>query len=103
MADFSPIHPGEILLEEFMEPYELSRNKLAAALCIPAQRIGQIVKGQRAITVDTALRLAKFFETTPQFWLNLQLRYDLEVAKDEKLELRIEREVRTCKELHFCV
>lgn len=102
MADFGPIHPGEILLEEFMEPFGLSRNKLAAALCIPAQRIGQVVKGQRAITVDTAMRLAKFFDTTPQFWLNLQQRYDLEIAKDNQLTLRIEREVRTCKELHIC-
>jgi len=102
MADFGPIHPGEILLEEFMEPLGLSRNKLAAALCIPAQRIGQIVKAQRSITVDTAMRLAKFFDTTPQFWLNLQQRYDIEMAKDEHLELRIEREVRTCKELRFC-
>lgn len=102
MADFSPVHPGEILLEEFMEPLGLSRNKLATALCVPAQRIGQVVKGQRSITVDTAMRLAKFFGTTPQFWLNIQQRYDLEVAKDDQLVVRIDREVRTCEELHFC-
>lgn len=102
MADFNPIHPGEILLEEFMEPIGLSRNRLASALCIPAQRIGQIVKGHRAITVDTAMRLGKFFGTTPQFWLNLQQRYDLDIAQDEELSLRVEREVRTCEELQIC-
>lgn len=103
MADFSPVHPGEILLEEFMEPLNISRNKLAIALCVPAQRIGQIVKGQRSITVDTAMRLAKFFGTTPHYWLNLQQRYDLEVAKDDNLPARIDREVRTCEEMRFCV
>jgi len=103
MADFSPVHPGEILLEECMEPLEISRNKLANALCVPAQRIGQIVKGQRSITVDTAMRLAKFFGTTPHYWLNLQQRYDLEIAKDDNLAARIDREVRTCEEMRFCV
>ncbi|WP_027179814.1 HigA family addiction module antitoxin [Maridesulfovibrio bastinii] len=103
MADFSPIHPGEVLLEEFMEPYGISRNRLAVALCVPAQRIGQIVKGRRAVSVDTAMRLAKFFGTTPQFWLNLQQKYDLEVARDNNLELQIEREVRTCKEMNISI
>ncbi len=101
MADFNPVHPGEVLLADFMEPLDLSRNKLAAALCIPAQRIGQIVKGNRAITVDTATRLARFFGTTPQFWLTLQQRYDLDVAEDENLALRVEREVRTCEDLQI--
>ncbi len=101
MADFSPVHPGEILLQEFLEPFGLSRNRLATVLCVPAQRIGQIVKGKRAITVDTAMRLAKFFGTTSQFWLNLQQHYDLEVAKDNELAARVEREVRTREELHI--
>jgi addiction module HigA family antidote len=103
MSDFSPVHPGEILLEEFMEPLNISRTKLAIALCVPAQRIGQIVKGQRSITIDTAMRLAKFFGTTPQFWLNLQQRYDLEIVRDDDLASRIDREVRTCEEMQICI
>ena len=103
MADFNPVHPGELLLEEFLKPLGLSRNRLATALCIPSQRIGQIVKGRRSITVDTAMRLVRFFGTTPQFWLNLQQRYDLEIAQDDELATRVEREVRTCEELHICI
>ncbi|WP_264983649.1 HigA family addiction module antitoxin [Pseudodesulfovibrio portus] len=102
MANLAPIHPGEILLEEFMAPLGLSRNKLSQALCIPAQRVGQIVMGHRGITVDTAIRLAHFFGTTPEFWLNLQQRYDLESAKEGALIERVEREVRTCEELQLC-
>ena len=72
-----PVHPGEILLEEYLKPLGISQNKLGCDLGVPAQRINEIVRGHRAITVDTALRLAKYFHTTPQFWLNLQTHYDL--------------------------
>lgn len=87
-----PIPPGEILLEEFMKPLGLSANVLAAALKVPANRISAIVRGNRSITADTALRLARYFGTSPDFWMNLQSRYDLEVAKKELP--RIERDVR---------
>jgi antitoxin HigA-1 len=89
-----PVHPGEILLEEYLKPLGISQNKLARDLGVPAQRINDIVRQNRSITVDTALRLARYFRTTPQFWLNLQMRYDLEMAKDTKLVERIERDVR---------
>lgn len=72
MADFIPIHPGEVLLKDFMEPMEMSHDQLAAALCISAQRTGEIVNGRRSITVGIAMRLASLFGTTPRFWLNLQ-------------------------------
>ena len=88
-----PIHPGEILLEEFMEPLEITRYKLAKDLGVPAPRIYQIVDGNRAISADTALRLAHYFDTSPEFWLNLQSHYDLEIEEDRTGE-RIEREVR---------
>lgn len=90
-----PIHPGEILLEEFMKPLGLSRNRLGIDLGIPPQRVGEILRGRRAVTVDTALRLAKYFGTTPEFWLNIQMRYDLDRAADEQLPARVESEVRT--------
>lgn len=90
-----PIHPGEILLEEFMEPLGLSRTRLGIDLGIPPQRVGEILRGRRAITVDTALRLAKYFNTNPEFWLNIQMRYDLDRAEDEQLPARVESEVRT--------
>lgn len=80
-----PIHPGEILREEFMKPLGLSMNKLALALRIPVTRIAEIVHERRSITVDTALRLGRYFNTTAHFWLNLQTDYDLEVAQDERL------------------
>ena len=102
MADFNPIHPGEILLKDFMEPMGLTRHKLAMALCVPASRIGRIVNGARAITVDTALRLSAFFGTTPEFWINAQMHYDLENAKAMELPQQIKREVRTCEELQIC-
>lgn len=89
-----PVHPGEILLEEYLRPLGISQNKLGRDLGVPAQRINEIVRGLRAITVDTALRLAKYFNTIPQFWLNLQLHYDLELAKETHLVERINREVR---------
>jgi addiction module HigA family antidote len=90
----SPVHPGEILLEEFLKPLDLSQNRLSRDLAVPAQRINEIVREKRAITVDTALRLARYFHTTPRFWLNLQMRYDLEKARETRLLDRINRDVR---------
>lgn len=87
-----PIHPGEILLNEFMIPLGLSSNSLANALHVPANRISGIVKGRRAVTGDTALRLARYFGTTAEFWLGLQKGYELEKAKGEALA-NIEKEV----------
>jgi addiction module HigA family antidote len=78
-----PIHPGEILLEEFVKPLGMSMNKLAVALHVPANRITQIVGGRRSITGETALRLARYFGTSAEFWLGMQKDYDLEVARDE--------------------
>ena len=95
---FSPIHPGEILLEEYLKPLGISRNRLGIDLGIPPQRIGEIARGRRSITLDTALRLAKYFRTSPQFWLNMQTRYDLDKAQDEHLIERIEKEVRPRRE-----
>ncbi len=77
-----PVHPGEILLEEFLKPLEVSQYQLAKALDVPARRINEIVHGQRRITADTALRLSRYFGTSERFWMNLQARYDLEVEKD---------------------
>lgn len=88
-----PVHPGEILSEDFMKPNALSMNRLALDLRVPVTRIADIVAERRGITPDTALRLARYFSTTAQFWLNLQTRYDLEVAADEHLST-IERDVR---------
>ena len=86
-----PVHPGEVLKEEFMMPLGLSANALARALRVPANRISSIVNADRGITADTALRLAKALGTTPDFWLNLQQRYDLDCARDETKDLaRIE-------------
>jgi antitoxin HigA-1 len=85
MADetiMSPVHPGEILLTEFLEPLELSQYQLAKSVGVPARRINEIVHGQRRISADTALRLARFFGTSERFWMNLQSRYDLEIEKD---------------------
>ena len=88
----APVHPGEILLQEFLEPLEISQYRLAKDISVPARRINEIVHGARAITADTALRLARYFGTSERFWLNLQARYDLEVEKD-RLGKRLEREV----------
>ena len=88
-----PIHPGEILRADFMEPLRLSMNRLALDLRVPVTRIAEIVHGRRGVTPDTALRLARYFNTSPGFWMNLQTSYDLEVAQD-KLSRVIEREVR---------
>ena len=82
MPDFPPIHPGEILSEDFLKPMGVSEYKLAKAMNVPPRRINEIVHGTRAITADTALRLGRAFTMEPQFWLNLQTRYDLEKATD---------------------
>jgi addiction module HigA family antidote len=79
-----PIHPGETLREDFLKPLGLTANGLAMELLVPATRINDIVRGKRAITADTALRLARYFGTTAQFWMNLQTHYDLEVAEDAR-------------------
>jgi len=89
----TPIHPGEILLEEFLEPLGISQYRLAKDISVPARRINEIVHGKRSITADTALRLSRYFGLSDRFWLNLQARYDLELEKD-KLEGRIEAEVK---------
>jgi addiction module HigA family antidote len=90
----SPIHPGEILLEEFLKPLQLSQNRLALDIAVPARRINEIVLGKRGITADTALRLSRYFGNSPQFWLGLQMHYDLEI-QEEKLASRLDREVRS--------
>jgi len=87
-----PVHPGEILLEEFLKPLELSQYRVARDLSVPPRRINEIVHGHRGITADTALRLARYFGTSARFWLNLQARYDLEVEKD-RLGGRLRKEV----------
>lgn len=86
------VHPGEVLLEEFLKPMELSQNRLALDIRVPARRINEIIQGKRRVTPDTALRLARYFNMSPQFWLSLQMDYDLDVAEDE-LAGRIAREV----------
>jgi len=88
-----PIHPGEILLEEFLEPMGISQYRLAKDINVPPRRINEIVLGKRAITPDTALRLSLYFGLSEKFWMNLQTRYDLEVEKD-KSQKRLKREVR---------
>ena len=88
-----PVHPGEILREEFLRPLGLSVNRLALELRVPVTRMAEIVHRRRAVTSDTALRLGRLFRTTPEFWLNLQTRYDLEIARDRE-EKKVEREVR---------
>ncbi len=87
-----PIHPGEILMEEFLEPMGISQYRLAKNISVPPRRINEIVHGKRSITADTALRLGRFFGMSPQFWLNLQTRHDLEVTED-LFEGRLDGEV----------
>lgn len=82
MARIAPIHPGEVLLEEFLEPFGVTQHRLAVSIDVPPRRINEIVHGKRRITADTALRLSRFFGTTDRFWVNLQSRYDLELEKD---------------------
>jgi addiction module HigA family antidote len=89
----SPITPGEILLEEFLEPIGISQAKLARDLKVPPNRINQIINGKREITADTALRLGKYFGIEPEFWLNLQMRFNMKIVK-EKAGKQIEREVK---------
>src|SRR3989304_2747054 len=93
MNTLPPIHPGEVLLEDFMKPLGISQYRLAKDIGVPSLRISQIVRGQRAITADTALRLARYFGTSAAVWLRLQARYDLEVAEAQIGE-RINREVK---------
>jgi len=88
-----PVHPGEVLQEEFLTPMGISQYRLAKDISVPARRINEIVQGKRAITADTALRLARFFGTSPEFWVNLQAHYDLEIEKD-RLADSLTRDVR---------
>ena len=90
------VHPGEMLREEYMKPYGLSMNRLAMDLRVPTTRIAEIVGERRGITPDTALRLARYFNTSPLFWMNLQVKYDLDVAED-KQQAEIKRDVRPLK------
>ena len=90
-----PVHPGEILVENFLKPMHMSQNKLATAIHVPARRINEIAHGKRRITADTALRLARYFNMTAQYWLGLQADYDLDMAQD-KLEEKIKKEITPC-------
>jgi antitoxin HigA-1 len=94
MALLEPIHPGEILMEEFLKPLELSQYRLAKDIGVPPIRINDIIHGKRSITADTALRLSTYFQTTPEFWMNLQNHYDLENRKNTlgkilKIEVKV--------------
>lgn len=91
--NMAPVHPGEVLLEEFLKPLGLSQHRLALDLGVDPRRINEIVLGKRSITANTALRLARYFETSPEFWLGLQAQYDLDVEED-KLGDRLERDVK---------
>ena len=92
--ELHPIHPGEVLMEEFLQPLGLSQNKLALNIGVAPRRINEIILGKRRISADTALRLARFFGSSPEFWLGLQSQYDLDLASDQ-LGDRLEQEVRT--------
>ena len=89
----SPITPGDILLEEFLKPMNITQNRLSKDICVPANRVSQVIHGKREITVDTALRLGKYFGIEPEFWLNLQMRYNMKIARN-KIEKKIEKEVK---------
>jgi addiction module HigA family antidote len=89
----NPVHPGEVLLEEFLKPMGISQNKLARAISVPPRRINEIVLEKRSISADTALRLAQYFGTSAKFWMGLQSDYDLDITKD-KVGQRIQKEVR---------
>jgi len=91
-----PVHPGEVLLLDFLEPLGLTQYRLAKSLSVPPRRINEIVHGKRAVSADTALRLARFFGTSERFWLNLQTAYDLDVERD-RLGARLPREVQVLK------
>lgn len=88
-----PVHPGEILLEEFMKPMGISQNGLAKALKVPLRRINEIIHGERSVTVDTALRLSRYFGVSAQFWLGLQMDYEIDSAEDSPIAERINGEV----------
>ncbi len=92
----TPITPGDILLEEFLKPMEITQNQLAKDINVPANRVSQIIHGKREITADTALRFGKYFGIEPEFWLNLQMRYNIKIAKN-KVGKKIEKEVK----IHF--
>lgn len=94
---FPPVHPGEILLEEFLKPLGMSQYRLAREISVPPRRINDIVHGRRSITADTALRLARFFGTSAQMWMNLQAEHDLDV-ESRRLRRRLEREVSVWKD-----
>ena len=94
-----PVHPGEILREDFLKPLGLTVNKLALDLHVPATRIAEIAHGRRRVTADTALRLARYFKTNAEFWLNLQNFYDLEVSRRSEAGLRIEAQVQPALEM----
>ncbi len=97
MNRLPPVHPGEVLLEDFIKPLGLSQYRVAQDIGVPALRISQIVRGQRSITADTALRLARYFGTSANVWLRMQARYDLEVT-EAKIAKRINREVKVLEE-----
>jgi addiction module HigA family antidote len=90
---FAPVHPGEILLEEFLQPMGISQYKLAKDISVPPRRINEIIHGKRSISADTALRMSRYFGLSDRFWLNLQTRYDIEIERD-RLENRLEDEVK---------
>lgn len=90
MNNMRPIHPGEIIKEEYLEPLNMSANALAIALRVPAPRINDVIRQKRGISIDTALRLARYFNTTPQFWMNLQVSYDLKMAKQNVAKIENE-------------
>jgi len=92
----APVHPGEVLMAEFLEPLGLTQYRLARDISVPPRRINEIVHGKRAVSADTALRLARYFGTSERFWLNLQARYDLEVERD-RLGSRLDREISVLK------
>ena len=90
MNNMRAIHPGEIIKEEYLEPLNMSANALAIALRVPAPRINDVIRQKRGISIDTALRLARYFNTTPQFWMNLQISYDLKMAKQNMTKIENE-------------
>lgn len=92
MADFNPTHPGEVLIEDFLKPLGMSQYALAKAIGVPQIRVSEIVRGARAVTPDTALRLARYFGTSPEFWLGMQATHDLEIARD-KVGAQIEAQI----------
>jgi antitoxin HigA-1 len=93
ISKLTPTHPGEVLMEEFLKPMNLSQNRLAIDIGVDGRRINEIVLGKRAITADTALRLSRFFGNSPQFWMGLQTQYDLDITEDQ-LGKRLDREIR---------